>query len=142
MLDMRQRCFFGKGLAIRILRWRRGSQADHSSSSRLFCAAGQRVGAEGQAIAHRLSSRAEVGKRTARYLKWGESDLSFSAYKALLEKHYDVMVSESYGWWSMLIAVPKTAEMQRLLTRSTMPAAATTWACRLWIRVSGWRRGT
>jgi hypothetical protein len=100
---------------MQILRLRRGFQADHSSSSYLFYAADQPVGPEGQAIAHRFSSRAEVGKRTARYVKWGESDLSYSAYKALLEKHYDVMVSESYGWWSMLIAVPKTAEMQRLL---------------------------
>jgi hypothetical protein len=100
---------------MRILRLRRGFQADHSSSSYLFYAADQPVGPEGQAIAHRFSSRAEVGKRTARYVKWGESELSYSAYKALLEKHYDVMVSESYSWWSLLIAVPKTAEMQRLL---------------------------
>jgi hypothetical protein len=76
---------------MRILRLRRGFQADHSSSSYLFYAADQPVNAEGQAIAHRFSSRADVGKRTTRYKKWGESELSYSAYKSLLEKHDDVM---------------------------------------------------
>jgi hypothetical protein len=100
---------------MRVLRLRRGFQADHSSSSYLFYAADQPVSPEGQAVAHGFSSRAEVSQRTARYLKWGESQLSYSAYKALLSQHYDVMVSESYGWWSLMIAVPKTAEMQRVL---------------------------
>jgi len=100
---------------MRILRIRHGFQADHSSSSYLFYAAERPVGPEGQQIAHRYSSSAEVGRRSARYHKWGERSLSDAAFKALLGKHYDIMVSESYDWWTLMIAVPKTAEMKDLL---------------------------
>ena len=58
---------------MRILRVRRGFQADHSSSSYLFYAAERPVSAAGQKVAHRYSSRAEVDDRYARYVKWGES---------------------------------------------------------------------
>jgi len=99
---------------MRILRIRRGFQADHSSSSYLFYAVDRAVSAAGQAIAHRYSSRAEVDNRTARYQKWG-GDLNSSAYEALLGEHYDVMASESYDSWSLMIAVPKTPPMKDLL---------------------------
>src|SRR4051794_13393706 len=100
---------------MRILRVRRGFQADHSSSSYLFYAVDRPVGAQGQKVAHRFSSRAEVDDRTARYLKWGETSLNSSAYEALLSEHYDVMASESYDWWTLMIAVPKTPETEALL---------------------------
>src|SRR5262245_44459181 len=100
---------------MRILRLRPGFQADHSSSSYLFYAVDRPVSAKGQQVAHRFSSRAEVDEHTARYQKWGESELSWDAHKALLSEHYDVMASESYDWWTLMIAVPKTPEMQTLL---------------------------
>jgi hypothetical protein len=100
---------------MRILRIRRGFQADHSSSSYLFYAVDHEVSEKGQAIAHRFSSRAEVDERSARYLKWGESSLSPDAYKALLDEHYDVMTEESYDWWTLMIAVPKTPQMRAVL---------------------------
>jgi hypothetical protein len=77
------------------------------------------VSKEGQAIAHRFSSRAEVDEQYARYLKWGESSLSSGAYEALLNGHYDVMVSESYGWWTLMIAVPKALGMKARLASFT-----------------------
>ena len=100
---------------MRILRVRRGFQADHSSSSYLFYAVDHPVSAEGRAVARRYSSRAEVHDRTVRYQKWGESDLNSHAYKALLGAHYDVMVSESYDWWTLMIALPKTPQTQAIL---------------------------
>ena len=104
---------------MRILRVRRGFQADHSSSSYLFYAVDHPVSAEGRAVARRYSSRAEVHDRTVRYQKWGESDLNSHAYKALLGAHYDVMVSESYDWWTLMIALPKTPQTQALLAPFT-----------------------
>jgi len=104
---------------MRILRVRRGFQADHSSSSYLFYAVDQPVSAEGRAIAHRYSSRAEVHDRTVRYHKWGESGLDSRAYESLLGAHYDVMVSESYDWWTLMLALPKTPQMQALLAPFT-----------------------
>jgi hypothetical protein len=100
---------------MRILRIRSGFQADHSSSSYLFYAIDGQVSAAGQRVAHRFSSRAEVDEQFARYLKWGESELSSNAYSALLGEHYDVMASESYDSWTLMIAVPKTPQMQALL---------------------------
>ena len=104
---------------MRILRVRRGFQADHSSSSYLFYAVDHPVSAEGRAVAHRYSSRAEVHDRTVRYHKWGESSLDSRAYEALLGAHYDVMVSESYDWWTLMLALPKTPQMQALLAPFT-----------------------
>ena len=100
---------------MRILRVRPGLQADHSSSSYLFYAVDQPVGAAGQRIAHRFSSRADVDEQYARYQKWGDYELSSEAYRALLGEHYDVMASESYDSWTLMIAVPKTPQMQQLL---------------------------
>lgn len=100
---------------MHILRIRRGFQADHSSSSYLFYAIDHPVSAKGQQVAHRFSSRADVDEHTARYQKWGGSELSWDAYKALLTEHYDVMASESYDWWTLMIAVPKTAATEALL---------------------------
>jgi hypothetical protein len=100
---------------MRILRVRRGFQADHSSSSYLFYAVDHEVSRKGQEIAHRYSSRAEVDGHYARYLKWGESELSPGAYEALLDEHYDAMAEESYDWWTLMITVPKTTEMRGIL---------------------------
>lgn len=99
---------------MQILRVRRGFQADHSSSSYLFYAADKPVSEQGRRIARRYSSRADVDKRSVRYEKWGDSDLSYDAYKALMAEHYDVMVSESYGWWTFIIAVPNDAKTKSL----------------------------
>src|SRR5262249_43943125 len=105
----------GASPPMRILRVRHGFQADHSSSSYLFYAVDHEVSKAGQAIAHRYSSRAEVDDRYARYLKWGESELSSGTYEALLDEHYDVMAEESYDWWTLMIAVPKTPEMREIV---------------------------
>ena len=102
---------------MQILRVRRGFQADHSSSSYLFYAADKPVSEQGRRIAHRYSSRAEVSKRSVRYHEVGRYSLSENAYKALLSEHYDVMVSESYDWWTFMIAVPQTAKTKPLPTR-------------------------
>jgi hypothetical protein len=100
---------------MRILRCRVGFQADHSSSSYLFYAVDRPVGATGQRVAHRFSSRAEVDERFARYQKWGESNLSTEAFPALLGRHYDVMASESYDSWNLMIAVPRTPQLEERL---------------------------
>jgi hypothetical protein len=104
---------------MRILRIRPGFQADHSSSSYLYYAVDHEVSEAGQAIAHRFSSSDEVDEQYARYLKWGESELNPEAYEALLNEHYDVMAEESYDWWTLMIAVPKTPEMRAILAPFT-----------------------
>jgi hypothetical protein len=104
---------------MRILRVRRGFQADHSSSSYLFYAVDHEVSKQGQEIAGRFSSSAEVDEHHARYIKWGDRELSSSAFEQLLDEHYDVMAEESYGWFTLMIAVPKSPEMQAILSPFT-----------------------
>jgi hypothetical protein len=100
---------------MRILRCRPGFQADHSSSSYLFYAIDGPVSTAGQRVAHRFSSRAEVDEQFARYVKWGDTNLSTEAFPALLGEHYDVMASESYDSWTLMIAVPKTPQTTHVL---------------------------
>jgi hypothetical protein len=100
---------------VQILRVRSGFQADHSSSSHLFYAVDKPVSARGQQVAHRFSSHADVDDRYASYQKWGESSLSSNAFPALLGEHYDVMASESYDSWTLMIAVPRTPQREALL---------------------------
>jgi hypothetical protein len=100
---------------MRILHVRQGFQADHSSSSYLFYAADHEVSEAGQRLAAKYSSRAEVDEHFARYQKWGESELNYEAYEKLLGPYYDVAASESYDWWTLTIAVPKTPALQVLL---------------------------
>jgi hypothetical protein len=101
--------------AMRILRTRHGFQADHSSSSYLFYAVDRPVSAAGQRVAHTFSSRAEVDEKFAAYQTWGGYELSSNAYRALMGAHYDVMAAESYESWTLMMAVPKTAQMEKLL---------------------------
>ncbi|HEX5271201.1 MAG TPA: hypothetical protein VFW33_11960, partial [Gemmataceae bacterium] len=84
-------------------------------SSYLFYAVDQPVSGAGQRVAHRFSSRADVDEQFARYQKWGDYELSGEAYRALLGEHYDVMASESYDTWTLMIAVAKTPQMEQLL---------------------------
>ncbi|MBX6316648.1 MAG: hypothetical protein IRY99_27605 [Isosphaeraceae bacterium] len=56
---------------MRSLRARHGFQADHSSSSYLFYAVDRPISAEGQQVAHRFSSRAEVSRHAVRYQEVG-----------------------------------------------------------------------
>ena len=100
---------------MRILRIRPGFQADHSSSSYLFYAVDKPVSEAGQRVAHRFSSRADVDENYARYQKWGDYELNTQAFPALLGAHYDVMASESYDSFTLMIAMPKTPQMVALL---------------------------
>src|SRR5437764_10748366 len=101
---------------MRILRTRHGFQADHSSSSYLFYAVDGQVSEAGQRVAHKFSSSADVDEQFVRYQKWGDYELSSEAYRALLGEHYDVMASESYDSWTLMIAVPKTPQMVGVLS--------------------------
>ena len=71
---------------MRILRVRHGFQADHSSSSYLFYAVDHEVSEKGQEIASRFSSSAEVDEHSARYLKWGESELRSGALRGVARR--------------------------------------------------------
>jgi len=89
---------------MKILSIRKGFQADHSSTSYEFFAIEKPLTRSARAAVASLSSRARPTKRRVSFIYHGEwSDLP-GGWEPLMEKYYDVMYSESYGWWTLAMA--------------------------------------
>lgn len=89
---------------MKILSVRKGFQADHSSTSYEFFAIDKRLGpAERKAVA-KLSSRARPTKRRVSFIYHGDFNNLPGGWEPLIEKYYDVMYSESYDWWILVMA--------------------------------------
>jgi len=89
---------------MRILTIRRGFQADHSSTSYEFFAVDNALTPSQRGSVANLSSRANPTKRRVSFIYHGEwSDLP-GGWAPLMEKYYDVVYSESYGWWTLAMA--------------------------------------
>ena len=89
---------------MKILSIRKGFQADHSSTSYEFFAIDKPLNRSEREKVASLSSRARPTKRRVSFIYHGDwSDLP-GGWKPLMEKYYDVMFSESYGWWTLSMA--------------------------------------
>ena len=89
---------------MKILSIRRGFQADHSSTSYEFFAVEKALDRSQREAVSDLSSRANPTRRRVSFIYHGEwSDLP-GGWVPLVESYYDVMYSESYGWWTLAIA--------------------------------------
>jgi len=93
---------------MRILSVRRGFLADHSSTSYEFLAIKNPLGAEARAAVSRLSSRARPTARRVSFIYHAEGYDLPGGWGPLLFKYYDVMYSESYGWWTFAVAFDTT----------------------------------
>lgn len=95
---------------MRILGERAYFQADHSSTSYLFYSP-KRLDEKTKQLAASFSRRARVGTHTAGYTYNVEGyDLPQGAENKLLAGPFEVMVSESYDWWTLVFAVPYSDE--------------------------------
>ncbi|MFA5778801.1 MAG: hypothetical protein WC947_01535 [Elusimicrobiota bacterium] len=82
-----------------------GYETDHSSTSYTFYSSTKRLTYEERKLAERFSSRAHATARKVSFNYHGDwSDLPGGAEKELLDKYFDIMVSESYDWWTMAIS--------------------------------------
>ena len=89
---------------MKVISVRKGFAADHSSTSYEFYAIDKILGSKEKAAVSRLSSRANPTGRRASFIYHGEwADLP-GGWEPLMEKYYDVMWSESYGWWNLVMA--------------------------------------
>ena len=93
---------------VRILSVRRGFLADHSSTSYEFLAVDKPLGAKARAAVSRISSRARPTARTVSFIYHAEGYDIPGGWEPLLRKHYDVMYSESYDWWTCAVAFDTT----------------------------------
>jgi len=88
---------------MRILSVRRGFEADHSSSSYEFFAL-DKLTPEQRAAVQKLTG--ESPHRHLRFHYRGERTIPHDWQNKLLTLGYDVMVSESYDWWSVQLSLP------------------------------------
>lgn len=90
---------------MKILSIRRGFLADHSSTSYEFLAVDRPLDAEARTQVSRLSSRVRPTARKASFVYHGDFGDLPGGWGALMARHYDVMYSESYDWWTIAIAL-------------------------------------
>ncbi len=95
---------------MKILSVRRGFVADHSSTSYEFLAVDKPLGAKARAAVAGLSSRARPTKRRVSFIYHAEGYDIPGGWEPLLFKHYDVMYSESYDWWTLAVAFDADSE--------------------------------
>jgi len=93
---------------MKILSVRRGFLADHSSTSYEFLAIDKPLDARAKAAVSRLSSRASPTSRRVRFIYRAEGYDIPGGWEPLILKHYDVMYSESYDWWTLAVAFDTT----------------------------------
>ena len=93
---------------MKILSVRRGFLADHSSTSYEFLAIDKPLDARARAAVSRLSSRASPTSRRVSFIYHVEGYDIPGGWEPLILKHYDVMYSESYDWWTLAVAFDTT----------------------------------
>ena len=89
---------------MKILSVRRGFTADHSSTSYEFLAVDRPLDARARAAVSRLSSRARPTARRVSFIYHAEGYDIPGGWEPLMRKHYDLMYSESYDWWTLAVA--------------------------------------
>jgi hypothetical protein len=89
---------------MRILSVRRGFLADHSSTSYEFLAVDRPLDAKARAAVVRLSRRARPTSRRVSFVYHAEGYDLPGGWEPLMARYYDVMHSESYDWWTLVVA--------------------------------------
>jgi len=89
---------------MEIISVRKGFTADHSSTSYEFLAIDEPLNQEDINEVSSLSSRARPDDRAVKFTYKGDFNDLPGGWWPLLEKHYDIMYSESYDWWLFAVA--------------------------------------
>lgn len=97
---------------MKIMSVRQGFTADHSSTSYEFFAVEQPLSKEARKKVAALSSRANPTARRVNFVYNVDGYDLPGGWEPLMQKHYDVMYSESYDWWLLAMAF-NVSEAQR-----------------------------
>lgn len=89
---------------MKIFSIRKGFQADHSSTSYEFLAIDKPLNNSQRKKVASLSSRARPTKRRVSFIYHGEWNDLPGGWEPLMGNYYDVMYSESYDWWTLVMA--------------------------------------
>jgi len=89
---------------MKIISIRKGFTSDHSSTSYEFLAVEKALGKNERSEVASLSSRARPTSRRVSFIYHVEGYDIPGGWENLIEKYYDVMYSESYDWWTFVLA--------------------------------------
>lgn len=102
---------------MEILSVRHGFTADHSSTSYEFLAIDRTLDAEARAEIAKLSRRAEPTDRHVSFSYQVDGYDIPGGWEPLMRQYYDVMVSESYDWWTFAIAFNASPEQREAVAQ-------------------------
>ncbi len=95
---------------MKIISVSRGFTVDHSSTSYEFLAVDEPLNAEDRRAVRSLSRRCRPGARRVSFIYHVEGYDIPGGWTPLMQDHYDVMYSESYDWWTLVMAFPAADE--------------------------------
>ena len=102
---------------MKIIAVHRGFACDHSSTSYEFLAVDKPLDEEARHDVASLSSRADPTQRRVSFVYHADGYDIPGGWQSLMREHYDVMYSESYGWWTFAMAFDAPKEQQEALGR-------------------------
>ena len=100
---------------MKIIAVHHGFACDHSSTSYEFLAVDKPLGQKARSEVASLSSRACPTERSVSFVYHADGYDIPGGWEALMREHYDVMYSESYGWWTFAMAFDAPKEQQEAL---------------------------
>lgn len=98
---------------MKILSVRQGFDADHSSSTYEFFALERLTAKQRQAVSALTGESARQHLQFHYHGDW--NDLPFAWINQLLTLGYDILVTESYDWWGVYLALPHDPGLQKRL---------------------------
>ena len=99
---------------MKIISVRKGFTADHSSTSYEFLAIDEPLNQEEINKVSSLSSRANPDNRAVKFAYNGDFNDLPGGWWPLMEKHYDILYSESYDWWLFAVAFSDSENQQEI----------------------------
>jgi len=98
---------------MKIISVRNLYQCDHSSSTYHFYT--ERSLSDKERAAVQKFAGVKPGRHSLDIHRGGDWELSMEVEDELLEKYYDVMISESYDWWTARVALDYSEELWNAL---------------------------
>lgn len=102
---------------MKIISIRNGFTADHSSTSYEFLAIDRPLDAQARAEVAKLSRRATPTERQVSFIYNADGYDIPGGWESLMSQYYDVMVSESYDWWTFAIAFNAPPEQREAVAQ-------------------------
>ena len=102
---------------MKIISVRKGFASDHSSTSYEFLAVDRPLDKKARAAVASLSSRADPTRRRVSFIYHADGYDIPGGWEPLMRDYYDVMYSESYDWWHLVLAFPLPAQQQKEIVK-------------------------